>query len=216
MNIKYEDIENAIYNYWTSSENLKNILDSLSFDNLKTINLNKEYLIDNIKKMLNDKLKQIQYYENLTDKELYEMIIRNDICFIDKHFFCFFKKILNNKFDGNSLSCLINYIEEVRKLQLYNKYIKNNIFNNENKYIDNNDTDNIKEENIDKDFINEYHIDDKFLHIYDNHILNIILKEYHDGKNYRNLVKKYHPDTGFTNEEYIKIINDLKKSKIIS
>ena len=215
MNIKYEDIENAILNYWSSSDKLQNLIKSLSFDNLKTINISKEYLIDNINKMLSDKLSKIKYYENLTDKDLYDLVVNNKLNLINEQFFTFFQNLLKNKFDENEFLCLSKYLYELRKMQIYYLYFKHKNVFKDKKYINNNVKNENKEE-FNEDFINKYDIDEKFLHIYDNNILNEILKEYYNGTSYRKLVKKYHPDTGFTNDEYIKIINDLKKEKIIS
>ena len=46
--IKYEDIKNAIDNYWNKSEILQELINKVSFDDLKTININKQ----NLKKIL--------------------------------------------------------------------------------------------------------------------------------------------------------------------
>lgn len=204
MIIKYEDVIEAINNYWNESEKLEKIINTLSFDDLKTKNINKETVKSNIKSLLFSKLDLIRYYEKLSSEDIYNMIINNELDFTHDKFFYFIIHLIKIKFSKNASLCLCKYIKEIRKIQVFNLYFEKdyNTFNL-----------NYKNDNI--NYIKKYNINDNLIHIYDNNILNKILKEYDSGIKYRNLIKKYHPDSGFINEEYIKIINSLKKEKII-
>lgn len=207
MIIKYEDIVEAINNYWNTSANLENIINSLSFDNLKTINVDKQSLIKNIQHFLFEKVKIIKRYEEMEQEEIYNIIINNKLDLINDQFFNFIVKIIQDKFNENQSYCLINYLKELRKIQVFNLYFKEEYLFKNKLELDYNDN---------TDYINKYNLDEDFIHIYDKKIINEILKEYDKGSKYRTLVKKYHPDLGFNDDEYIKIINDLKRQKIIS
>lgn len=205
MIIKYEDIKNAIDNYWNKSEILQELINKVSFDDLKTININKQNLIKNIRDLLFEKVQKIKYYEELSQEDLYNIIINNNIDLTNDNFFNFLQHIINIKFTNNQSECLIKYLNELRKIQVFNLYFKEEyLFKNNLEY------------KHDINYINKYNIDEDFIHVYDINIINEILKEYDDGSKYRNLVKKYHPDLGFCDEEYIKVINELKRQKIIS
>ncbi len=124
MIIKYEDIVEAINNYWNTSANLENIINSLSFDNLKTINVDKQSLIKNIQHFLFEKVKIIKRYEEMEQEEIYNIIINNKLDLINDQFFNFIVKIIQDKFNENQSYCLINYLKELRKIQVFNLYFK--------------------------------------------------------------------------------------------
>ena len=199
MILNYQEIVNTINNYWTSSKNIKNIIEHLDFSNVKS-NID---IKTNIINLLSDKLSTVEYYENLTDEQLYELITTNKIHLFNDNFVNFISQIIDDKFPRCCSFVLKRYIKELKKIQKIEELNDNIILKIENKVKD------------DTDYISLYNINKKIIKLYKRELLNNILREYHNGVNYRKLLKKYHPDLNKNiDKEYIQIINELKKGGI--
>ena len=199
MILNYQEIVNTINNYWTSSKNIKNIIEHLDFSNVKS-NID---IKTNIITLLNDKLSTVEYYENLTDEQLYELITTNKIHLFNDNFVNFISQIIDDKFPDCCSFVLKRYIKELKKIQKIEELNDDIVLKIENKIKD------------DTDYISLYNINKKIIKLYKRELLNNILREYHNGVNYRKLLKKYHPDLNKNiDKEYIQIINELKKGGI--
>lgn len=199
MVLNYQEIVNTINNYWTNSKNIKNIIEHLDFSNVKS-NID---IKTNIINLLSDKLSTVEYYENLTDEQLYELITTNKIHLFNDNFVNFISQIIDDKFPDCCSFVLKRYIKELKKIQKIEELSDDIILKIENKIKD------------DTDYISLYNINKKIIKLYKRELLNNILREYHNGVNYRKLLKKYHPDLNKNiDKEYIQIINELKKGGI--
>ena len=216
MELKYEEIVECIDNFWVDSNTLYKVIHSLDFSNVKS-NIDINNFKKDIYKILNDKYNTIIEIEKLTDEQLYIKIIYNYFDLSNTGFCNYIKKLVDKKFVGQSNYILKQYITESARIQkikkLYEEYIKHKntrISDKTNRL--NTDTDGTSG----VDYLKRYDIQDDIIGLYEAELIEQILKEYDNGVRYRDLVKKYHPDVGeYLDEEYIKIINTLKRSNII-
>lgn len=212
MELKYEEIVECIDNFWVDSNTLYKVIHSLDFSNVKS-NIDINNFKKDIYKILNDKYNTIIEIEKLTDEQLYIKIIYNYFDLSNTGFCNYIKKLVDKKFVGQSNYILKQYITESARIQkikkLYEQYIKhkNTRISNKTNYSDSND---------DVSYLKRYDVQDDIISLYETELIEQILKEYDNGVRYRDLVKKYHPDAGeYLDEEYIKIINTLKRNNII-
>lgn len=210
--ITFEEIKKYIYDYWVDSNNIKNIIDNLNFDNLVVENNIKDIIKKDIIQLLNEQYKRILFYENMSSKILFDKITQNKIKYNSDKFVKFIKNICRKKFNYNyNIICdYIDYSYHIQKLKSkYDEYNNCKIKKEYLKYEK-------KEKLNDSDYLKKYNIENDALDLYKKEVILKIIKEYDSGLNYRELVKKYHPDARkVLDDEYIKVVNYLRKEKII-
>lgn len=212
--ITYEEIKNIIEDYWVKSDIIRNIIDNITFDDLLINEKIKNGVIKDIVGLLETQYKNTLYIENMTPEELFNVITKNKLKYISDNFVKYVKDVVKDKFDGrHEMVCLyIDYSYHIQKLtKVCEEYNESKTKKNFIEYIRQDDG------IIDvDDYLSQFNIDLEELALYNKEIVSQVINEYTKGASYRELVKKYHPDARkYLDEEYIKIINYLKREKII-
>lgn len=190
MIFKISEFYNFVDSMWADSLTFEKVLKSLNFENLVA----DDKVLYLIHKIIYDKIKEIKQLENKSKNELLCLIKHDKIFYTSKQFIIFLKFLLIKHFSNEECKILISYY--IYRIYLFKTATAETL--------------KIAYKKMDIDYLKKYNIDNETLNKFDNNKIISILQDYDIIKNIHLLIKKYHPDISNFDEEYIKIINEIR------